>query len=128
MLKGQFAKIKGGICNIPIEADTICDILPRGIDSNGPLFLKLQRQLCHRGHVLFESVRPDVIQAALHYLKQNNPLYNNAEISINNVPIDLLSLEDEENFNQPEILNETVLDDDHNLCIYPSTIPLMSSK
>ena len=36
--------------------------------------------------------------------------------------------EDEENDNQPEILNEDVLEDNHNLCNYPSTIPLMSSK
>ena len=36
--------------------------------------------------------------------------------------------EDEENDNQPEILNENVLEDNHNLCKYPSTIPLMSSK
>ena len=36
--------------------------------------------------------------------------------------------EDEETDNQPEILNENILEDNHNLCDYPSTIPLMSSK
>ena len=77
MPKGQFRKIKGAICNVPIEADTICNILPRGIDSNGLILLKLKRKLCYRGHVLFESVRPDIVQTALNYLKQNNPLYNN---------------------------------------------------
>ena len=95
MPKGQFAKIKGAICNVPIEADNICNILPRGIDSNGLILLKLKRKLCFRGHVLFESVRPDVVHvvhAALNYLKQNNPLYNNVEININSTPIDLLSL------------------------------------
>ena len=94
MPKGQFRKIKGAICNVPIEADTICNILPRGIDSNGLILLKLKRKLCYRGHVLFESVRPDIVQTALNYLKQNNPLYNNVEININNIPIDLLSLEE----------------------------------
>ena len=82
MPKGQFRKIKGAICNVPIEADTICNILPRGIDSNGLILLKLKRKLCYRGHVLFESVRPDIVQTALNYLKQNNPLYNNVEINI----------------------------------------------
>ena len=43
---------------------------------------------------LFESVRPDIVQTALNYLKQNNALYNNFEININNIPIDLLSLEE----------------------------------
>ena len=56
--------------------------------------MKLKRKLCYRGHVLFESVRPDVVQAALNYLNQNNPLYNNVEINNNNIPIDLLSLEE----------------------------------
>ena len=94
MPKGQFAKIKCAICNVPIEADTIYNILPGGIDSNGLIMLKLERKLCYRGHVLFKSVRSDVVQAALNYLKQNNPLYNNVEININNIPIDLLSLEE----------------------------------
>ena len=94
MPKSQFAKIKGALCNVPIEADTICNILPRGIDSNGLIMLKLKRKLCYRSHVLFKSVRPDVVQAALNYLKQNNPLYNNVEININTIPIDLLSLEE----------------------------------
>ena len=68
MPKGQFRKIKGAICNVPIEADTICNILPRGIDSNGLILLKLKRKLCYRGHILFESVRPDIVQTALNYL------------------------------------------------------------
>ena len=94
MPKGHFTKIKGAICNIPIEADTICNILPKGIDNNSLILLKLKRKLCYRGHVLFESVRPDIVQTALNYLKQNNPLYNNVEININKIPIDLLSLEE----------------------------------
>ena len=90
MTKGQFAKIKGAICNVPIEANTICNIFPRGIDSNCLILLKLNRILCYRGHVLFESVRPDTVQ-------KNNPLYNNIEINVNNIPIDLLSLEEMRN-------------------------------
>ena len=104
MLKGQFAKIKGAICNVPIEAaDTICNLLPRGIDSNGLVLLKLKRKLCYRGHVLFESVRPEVVHAVLNYLKQNNPAYNNVGININNIPIDLLSLEEIAIFREEEL-------------------------
>ena len=32
--KGEFAKIKVSIGNIPIEAANICNILPRPADSN----------------------------------------------------------------------------------------------
>ena len=68
MPKGQVSKIKGSICNVPVEADNICNILPRGMDSNGLIFVKLKRKLCYRGHVLFEPVRPDQVEEALHYL------------------------------------------------------------
>ena len=70
MPKGQFTKIKGAMFNVPIETDNICTILPRGIDSNGLILLKLKRKLCYRGHVLFEPVRPDVVKETLNYLKQ----------------------------------------------------------
>jgi len=35
MRKGQQPKIKGVICNIPIQADKVSNILPNGIDSSG---------------------------------------------------------------------------------------------
>ena len=92
--KGQFRKIKGAICNVPIESEAICNILPRGVDSNGLILLKLKRKLCYRGHVLFQAVRPDVVKEALNYLKQNNFLYNDIEINIGNIPLDLLSLQE----------------------------------
>ena len=38
--KEEFSKIKGGICNIPIEAANICNILPRPVDSNGLIMVK----------------------------------------------------------------------------------------
>ena len=94
MLKGQLTKIKGTICNVPIEMDNICNILPRGTDSNGLILLKLKRKLCYRGHVLFQPVRPHVVKEALNYLKQNNALYNDIQTDINNIPVDLLSLEE----------------------------------
>ena len=77
-----------------LKTDNICNILPRGIDSNGLILLKLKRKLCYRGHVLFEPVRPDVVKETLNYLKQNNSLYSDIEINIGNIPLDLLSLDE----------------------------------
>ena len=71
MPKGQFTKIK---CAIPIETDNIGNILPRGTESNGLILLKLKRNLCYCGYVLFEQVRPDVVKETLNYIKQNNSL------------------------------------------------------
>ena len=41
MPKGQCPKIKGAICNVPINADDICKVLPRGMDNNGVVQLCL---------------------------------------------------------------------------------------
>ena len=58
--KRQISKIKGSICNIPIEAANTCNILPRPAISNGLIIVKLKRDLIYRGHVYFEPVRPHV--------------------------------------------------------------------
>lgn len=49
--KGELAKIKGSICNVPIEAAIICHILPRAAVSNELFVVKLKRDLKYRGHV-----------------------------------------------------------------------------
>ena len=65
--KGEFAKIKCSICNIPIEIANICNILPRPSDSNGLIVVKLKRDLKYRGYVYFEPVCPNIIYQAPNY-------------------------------------------------------------
>ena len=55
--KGEFAKIKGSICNIPIETANISNILSRPIDSNRLMLVKLKRDLKYSGYVYFKPVR-----------------------------------------------------------------------
>ena len=69
--------------------DSMCNILPRVTDSNGLILMKLKRKLSYRGHVLFEPLRPGVVKLVLDYLKQNNFLYNNILIHMDNIPVDL---------------------------------------
>ena len=45
MPKGQSPKIRGAVCNVPINADDICNILPRGIDNNGVVQVALKKRL-----------------------------------------------------------------------------------
>ena len=79
--KGEFAKIKGNICNVALETDTVCNVLPRHINNNGLVFVKLKRHLRYRGYVYFEPVRPSVIYEALNYLKRKNKFYKDISIS-----------------------------------------------
>ena len=46
--KGEFAKIKGSICNILIETANIFNNLPIPADSNGLIVVKLKRDLKYR--------------------------------------------------------------------------------
>jgi len=44
MPKGQCLKIKGSICKIPIKADEISNVLPRGMDNNGVVQVALKKK------------------------------------------------------------------------------------
>ena len=79
--KGEFAKIKSNMSNIPNEAANIFNILPRLADSNGLFVVKLKQDLKYRDYVYFEAVRPNVIYQALNYLKTHNKFYEDISIS-----------------------------------------------
>ena len=80
--KDCFLNIEGSIYNIPVEANGIVYILPRGADSYSLIFVKLKRRLSIRGHVNLEIVSPEAVQLALVCLKQNNLFYHDIRIYI----------------------------------------------
>ena len=51
MPKGQSPKLKGALCNIPIDVVDVGNTLPRPADSNGIIIVKLKGKLQYRGHV-----------------------------------------------------------------------------
>ena len=85
MPKGNFPELKGSICNVPIDTVDISDLLPRGADSNDLVVIKLKRKLAYRSHVYFEPVRPELLNQALMYLKENNPLYSDVSVDTGNI-------------------------------------------
>ena len=104
MPKGQQRKIKGAICNIPVECSQTCNVLPRPPDRSGIILLKLKRKLEFRGHVYFQAVRPQFVISALNWLIANNPLYRNIEIQCGNISPELTNLNcpvtDQENIDE----------------------------
>jgi hypothetical protein len=92
MPKGQQRKIKGAICNVPVECNQTCNVLPRPPDRSGIILLKLKRKLQFRGHVYLQAVRPQFVRNALNWLVANNPLYENIQIQCNNINSDLTNL------------------------------------
>ena len=95
MPKGQQPKIKGAICNIPVQVNSVTNCLPRQTD-NEILFVRLKRKLIFNGHVYFESVCPHFVEAALNYLKLFNPFHSDVLINLENINKDLLCLNDVE--------------------------------
>ena len=95
MSKGQTSKIKGTICNIPVqETETNCGIFPCLPNSNGIVIVKLNGKLEYKGYVLYEAVRPEIVAKLLTYLKRINPLYKNIGVELNNIPSELKSFHD----------------------------------
>ena len=91
MPSGQMPKIFGTICNVLFDTVEVTDILPRFVDSNGLVYVKLKWKLEYHGHVLFESVRPIFLDRLLRFLKENNPLYSNIVVKTENIPPHLSS-------------------------------------
>ena len=58
MTKGQFQKLKGPICNIPIDTSDTTNILLHSADSSGLIMAKLKHKLSFRGHVCSSPVSP----------------------------------------------------------------------
>ena len=102
MPKGQQRKIKGAICNVPVHCDQTCNILPRPPERSGIIMLKLKRKLQFRGHVYFEAVRPDFVQAALTWLKGNNALYKDVIINCTNISNEHTVIHDENSSSLPD--------------------------
>eukprot|EP00111_Clytia_hemisphaerica_P014081 TCONS_00041443-protein len=99
MSKGQAPKMKGAICNVPIKADDICNILPRGMDNNGVVRVALKKKMSFKSNVYFEPVRPQFVREVLIYFKNNNPLYSDIKINLDSIPacwIDIINNDDQD--------------------------------
>ena len=69
MNKGKLLKLESIICNIPVtEVDVNCKVLPRPVDSNGFLIVKLKRKLEYKYDGVFEVVRPTLVVQLLQFL------------------------------------------------------------
>ena len=93
MPKGQQKKVSGAICNVPVDCDQTCKVLPRPPERSGIIMLKLKRKLEFRGHVYFQAVRPQLVENALYWLVQNNPLYINVTTDMSNIDENLKNLQ-----------------------------------
>ena len=101
MPKGQFPKLKGAICNIPIDTSHITNVLSHGADSSGLIMINLKLKLSFRGHICFSPFSPGSVYLALSYLKVKNPYCKDITIDIGTLLSDLTDLVDQSEVDCP---------------------------
>ena len=73
----------------------------------------MKRKLKYQGLVFFEAVHPETVFHASLHLRQNNALYSDIEIVLDNIPSHLLSLS-AENENDKTLGRSDCLEEDQN--------------
>ena len=73
--RGRQPGIRGGLVNVPVVAETVCESLPRTPCQAGIIPLKLKRKLSYKNYVSYRNIRPNTIKEALAKLKDINKFY-----------------------------------------------------
>lgn len=78
---GQYS-VKGNIVNVPVEIQPTVNSLPRKLDENVTVPIKLKKRLLYEKCDYHENVRPTKVLMALHWLLNNSEFYKNANINV----------------------------------------------
>ena len=83
MPRGGQVNLKGNIVNVPADVNSTIKALPRMINENETIMLKLKRKLSYKHHVAFENIRPNKVFEAAKWLVCNSALFQNEGIVVN---------------------------------------------
>ena len=81
--RGKQKGIKGAAVNVPADLGPACSLLPRIPADAHIIRLKLKGKLEYKQAYLHDTIWPEKVLIALHYLKAHNPLYADIEINEN---------------------------------------------
>jgi hypothetical protein len=79
---GGQVSIKGNVVNVPVDIAPTITALPRHIAAAETIPVKLKRKLSYETAPFTENVRPHAIITALHWLLRNGPVFQDAQIQI----------------------------------------------
>ena len=83
MPRGGQINLKGNIVNVPADVNNTIKSLPRMLNENETIMLKLKRKLSYKHHVAFENIRPNKVFNAVRWLIENSVLFRNEGIVVN---------------------------------------------
>ncbi|XP_062584589.1 uncharacterized protein LOC134246276, partial [Saccostrea cucullata] len=78
---GQYS-VKGNVVNVPVDIQPTINSLPRRLDENITIPVKLKRKLSFQHSYCHENIRPTKVLIALHWLMKNSEYYQNSNINI----------------------------------------------
>ena len=79
---GGQRSLKGNVINVPADIHETIFMLPRHINDQGTVSVKLKRRLCYKAVYQDSNVRPVKILEALQYLKQNSLYYQSSNLQV----------------------------------------------
>ena len=79
---GAQKQLKGNIINVPTDVAATVNLLPRYLNENGVVTVRLKRKLQYRGVYRQANVRPYVVLKALKWLISNSLYYQTSNINI----------------------------------------------
>ena len=103
--RGRQLSVKGNVVNVPVDIQPVVEALPRPLDENVTIPVKLKKKLSHKSCAFTENVRPLRVLVALHWLMNHSNLYKHTNVDIDEEWIKKVT----ESSN--EILNELICSD-----------------
>ena len=84
ILPSGFQKqLKGNVINVPTDVTSTIDILPRYVNENGAVTVRLKRKMEYRGVYRNCNIRPAKVLKALEWLLSNSSYYIQSNITVN---------------------------------------------
>ena len=80
--RGRQYCVKGNVINVPVEIQPTVNALPRQMDENFTIPVKLKKKLSYKKCDFTENVRPTAVLSALHWLMSGSELYKNSGVTI----------------------------------------------
>lgn len=83
MPRGGQLNMRGNVVNVPADINSTIKSLPRLVNDDETIMLKLKRRLSYKHHVAFENIHPNKVFEAAKWLVSNSALFRSEGIEIN---------------------------------------------
>ena len=104
---GQYS-VRGNVVNVPVDIQPTLAALPRPLDENITVAVKLKKKMSYQSYTYSENVRPLRVLVALHWLMKHSVLYKDSNVDIDENWIKQVTESAE------EVVNEFVSTTSHN--------------